>query len=881
MKMDDPAALTRLTALQQAVLACDAVLCRGGTQADIFNAVCRSLVDTAGFAQVWIGLCDTGETRIWPQAHAGSDDRDWAQRLPQLQSTPLYALASQAIAQGQAQCSAGWPADPSLAGSGAADAAPSTGGLEAMALPLRRGESVSGVVCVAAHPPQALDAVARAVLQQLADNLSCLLTRMAHDEAFKQSEFALKESEGRYDALFTSNCMPLLVIDPAEGRIVDANIRAVDYYGWDRPTLVGMRLADIEVPDAALARAQEARAGAVTHPYVESLHRLRSGEVRNVKVFHSALSFEGQNHIVLAIHDVTEPRRLAAELQRSQSLMQHFIDQLPGTAFLKDDQGRMVMANRRLCDMLGVEAAALVGKTVHDFFPKDFADELTQLDQHVLADGVAKVFPEIFQGRHNETNLFRVEDDGGARYLGGVSFDVTERERARARSSVQLRILELARRQLPEREFLTAGLELAQEITGSAIGFMHFVNDDQQTLELVTWTAGALKNCSATYDQHYPINQAGVWADSVRQREPVLINDYAAYTHKHGLPDGHAPLTRLVSVPVVEGGKVRMVLGVGNRDSAYGTFEVDTLQLIGNDLWRIACRVRLEKAVTERVHQLEQANEQLRTMQLQLVQSEKMASIGQLAAGVAHEINNPVGFIKSNLGTLKGYLASLQDVLNAYAALHQAEPSTLAGRMARIAQQKSELDYAFIIEDVDKLIQESIDGVQRVSKIVQDLKSFSRSGETTRAAADLEAGIESTLNMVWNQLKYKVELRREYQPLPPVVCIASQINQVIMNLLMNAGQAIAERGVITVRTGLEDDRVWFEVQDSGCGMDAATQQKIFEPFYTTKPVGQGTGLGLPISLSIVQRHHGRIDVRSAPGQGSTFRVTLPLAGVKG
>jgi two-component system NtrC family sensor kinase len=186
------------------------------------------------------------------------------------------------------------------------------------------------------------------------------------------------------------------------------------------------------------------------------------------------------------------------------------------------------------------------------------------------------------------------------------------------------------------------------------------------------------------------------------------------------------------------------------------------------------------------------------------------------------------------------------------------------------------MDYDFLVEDVKTLIDESSDGVQRVSQIVLDLKNFSRSSDGSMAAADLQQGIESTINVVWNQLKYKVEVVREYAPLPPVVCVASQINQVVMNLLINAEQAITERGVITIRTGVDGDRAWFEVQDSGCGIAPELQTRIFEPFYTSKPVGQGTGLGLSISFGIVQRHGGSITLQSAPGAGSTFRINLPI-----
>jgi signal transduction histidine kinase len=254
-----------------------------------------------------------------------------------------------------------------------------------------------------------------------------------------------------------------------------------------------------------------------------------------------------------------------------------------------------------------------------------------------------------------------------------------------------------------------------------------------------------------------------------------------------------------------------------------------------------------------------------------------MASIGLLASGVAHEINNPVGFVKSNLSSLAGYVRNLLDIVRAYEAVEHLQGDAVAPALQAIAQRKDAMDFAFVVDDVTKLIDESTEGVQRISKIVLDLKNFSRTGNQAVESTDLEAGIESTINVVWNLLKYKVNVVREYAVLPPVRCVASQINQVVLNLLTNAEQAIAERGTLTVRTGFDAraDKVWFEVQDTGCGIAPDKLQRIFEPFYTSKPVGQGTGLGLSISFGIVQRHGGHITVQSAPGAGSTFRVTLP------
>ena len=266
--------------------------------------------------------------------------------------------------------------------------------------------------------------------------------------------------------------------------------------------------------------------------------------------------------------------------------------------------------------------------------------------------------------------------------------------------------------------------------------------------------------------------------------------------------------------------------------------------------------------------------EKLKQAQNQLLQSEKMASIGQLAAGVAHEINNPVGFISSNISTLKTYLSDIFSVLDAYKNLEEQSP---AGKeLDDLQQLKSKIDLDFLKEDIENLVLESQDGLVRVKQIVQDLKDFSHVDEAEWQWADIHHGIDSTLNIVNSEIKYKAEVTKEYGSLPQVECLASQLNQVFMNLMVNAAHAIEERGTITIRTGTEEnDKIWIEIQDTGKGITPEHINRIFDPFFTTKPIGQGTGLGLSLSYSIIQKHHGELSVTSALGEGTTFRICLP------
>lgn len=277
--------------------------------------------------------------------------------------------------------------------------------------------------------------------------------------------------------------------------------------------------------------------------------------------------------------------------------------------------------------------------------------------------------------------------------------------------------------------------------------------------------------------------------------------------------------------------------------------------------------------MTEALARSEARFEQTRN---QLLQSEKMASIGQLAAGVAHEINNPIGYVKSNLGSLETYLKQAFEVIRTY---EQAEHSIAdAQALAAIGAAKKAADLTYLTEDVFALLNESREGITRVSKIVQDLKNFSHVGSADEWSwADLHEGLDSTINIVNNEIKYKAQLIRDYGSLPHIECLPSQLNQVFLNILVNAAHAIEDRGTITVRTGtLGEDEVWLEFTDTGKGIAPEHLNRIFDPFFTTKPVGKGTGLGLSLSYGIIQEHHGRIEVDSQVGRGTTFRVALPV-----
>jgi len=267
-------------------------------------------------------------------------------------------------------------------------------------------------------------------------------------------------------------------------------------------------------------------------------------------------------------------------------------------------------------------------------------------------------------------------------------------------------------------------------------------------------------------------------------------------------------------------------------------------------------------------------------MEQMLIQSEKMASIGILAAGIIHEINNPVGYIGSNLNTLEKYARKLNDYQQQFYEIIQKHKDKLGPGFSnffsdlRKLQNDTKLD--FIIEDLKDAAAESLEGIEKVRKIIADLKDFSRIEKSEMRPEDINAGIDKVLNVVWNELKYKAEVKKEYGVIPEVNCNIQRLEQVFINILVNAAHAIEKRGIISIKTYAEENSVYIRISDTGSGIPEENLKKIFDAFYTTKSAGKGTGLGLSISYKIIQEHKGEIFVESEVGKGTTFTIKLPV-----
>jgi len=379
----------------------------------------------------------------------------------------------------------------------------------------------------------------------------------------------------------------------------------------------------------------------------------------------------------------------------------------------------------------------------------------------------------------------------------------------------------------------------------------------------------------------------GVFGHVVATGQPLLINGNAA---EAGLPlrvaePRNRPAHSAMCWPLVVQEQIIGALAVNRASSRqrYTVEDLDRGQALASLLALVIANHQMNVERDNRIVELSTLNETLQRVNLmleeaqdQLIQSEKLASIGQIAAGVAHEINNPVGFVSSNLGTLESYLQRLFGLLDAYIEADEAAPAPTEA-LARARMLRDGHDFNFLRGDIVDLLSESRDGLVRVKRIVQDLKDFSRTGaEEAWEMADLHAVLESTLNIVRSELKHKARIEIKFGELPKVECLPSRLSQVFINLLVNAGQAIDADGKITLATGVESSHVWISVEDTGCGISEENVSRVFDPFFTTKPVGEGTGLGLSVSYSIVLKHGGQIDVESEVGRGTRFTVRLPI-----
>ncbi|OWQ84128.1 hypothetical protein CDN99_24945 [Roseateles aquatilis] len=612
-------------------------------------------------------------------------------------------------------------------------------------------------------------------------------------------------------------------------------------------------------------------------PAIEIDALTASGSVRSLELTARPVTVDGRRLNVLTVQDLSDMRHVQTSLLDVGRVLHQIIENNPVASLVLDAEHRVTHWNAACAQLTGHDSFDMLGRrdAWRGFYPEE-----RPLLADLIIDGTIEAQCDALYGgrcRRSETiddayeaeSFFPAMDDG--RWLFFTAAPLRDAQGAVVGAIETLQDVTHRRRAEEEVRRHRAELEdLVNERTAELLLTHH---------ELEAFLENASVGIISTQNQR-------TTRGNRKFADMFELGDLSASglsTRRFFASDEDYEALGAVAFPVLSRGEsllheMEMVTAQGRR------LWVQVIAYVANPLdpssqtwWLLQDRTEVRRVQTEiedNYQRLKQTNARLEEAQNQLLQSEKMASIGQLAAGVAHEINNPVGFVSSNMGTLRSYVEPLFGLLDVLAAQPAgALPETVAAALRDLDRR---IDLSFVKEDLPQLLDESEDGLVRVKKIVQDLKDFSRVDHAEWQDADLNAGLESTLNVVMNEVKYKAEVRKDFGVLPPVRCIAAQLNQVFMNLIVNAAHAIPERGEIRLRTRAEDDWVCVEVEDTGVGMPEDVRRRIFEPFFTTKPVGQGTGLGLSLSYSIVQKHAGRIEVDSVPGQGTTFRVRVPV-----
>jgi PAS domain S-box-containing protein len=554
--------------------------------------------------------------------------------------------------------------------------------------------------------------------------------------------------------------------------------------------------------------------------------------------------------------ELEERTKAEQALKESEAFYHSLVESLPQNILRKDRDGRFTFANSRFCAELGKSIDEILGKTDYDFFPRELAEKYRKDDLRVISQGATYETVEEHIAPGGEPQYVQVikspipDAEGHPIGIQGIFWDVTQRKR-----------MEEELRQSREQ------FELAMR--GARDGIWDWDLVRNEVYFSPRWKA------MLGYEPHEIQSSFSEWERLLHPDD----RDRALATVRAYL-EGSLPHYEMEIRMRHKDGSYRWIL---TRGSALRDSEGRPYRMAGSHT-DITIRKEFERKLTEQNAKLAEliqseriAHEALKSAQSRMVETAKLAGLGEMVAGVAHEINNPLAFVSNNIAVLQRDLADLQSLIALY---REGEPALQAARpdlINRIWQLSESIDLDYTMSNLQSILTRTREGLKRIHQIVKDLRIFARvdAGELTEF--DLNQGIDSTLNIVRGHAKKKdVTLQVDLGPIPTITGSAAKINQVIMNIVVNAIDASNTGGVVTVRSRPEPGGVRFEVEDRGTGIDPAIRERIFDPFFTTKPVGVGTGLGLSISYGIVQDHGGSIEVDSTPGVGTTFIVHLPL-----
>ena len=575
---------------------------------------------------------------------------------------------------------------------------------------------------------------------------------------------------------------------------------------------------------------------------------LTAGEKREVDFIHSdgkfcicemrtvELDWYGDPAFFVSIHDITERKQAEEELKKSKEFLDNIINALDDPVFVKDEQHCWVILNDKACELMGRPREELIGKSDYDLSPKEEADRLWEIDKLVFETEETKINEEEITW-HGEIHTISTKKSvftdsvNGKKFIAGTIRDITERKRTE----------ESLRRAHAEIEQLLCSISSILISVGPDGRITRWNTAAEIIFGLTSAdTVGRpFLECKIQWDW----SEVEVHISGCRDKDQPTRIDNVRYTR----PDGKHGFLNIIVSPIVSD---------TSEDSGY---------------------LFLGTEITKR-----------KALEYQLAQAQKLESIGQLAAGIAHEINTPIQYVGDNISFLEDAFRDLIKLLKKH---HNFLKEINGGiitkdKLAEIENAIQEADLEYLVDEIPVAIQQSLEGVVRISNIVLAMKKFSHPGGEEKTAIDINNAIESTITVSRNEWRYVAEMVTDFEPtLPLVPCLPGDFNQVILNIIVNAAHAITDvveagsegKGTITISSRRQGDSVEIRIADTGTGIPEEICAKIFDPFFTTKEVGKGTGQGLAISHSvIVEKHHGSISFETELGKGTTFIIRLPI-----